>query len=187
MTFGTLGLPWCFALRGGPWPGAVQGESWQAKSRLAASFYSRFRKWRLAVWATVRGPDPSFTAMVFWPCEGVLGLELCRVKVGRQSQGQGLELVSSRFRKWRLALWAMGRGPDPSFTAMVFWPCMGVLGPELCRMKVGRQSQGLELVSIVGSESDVWQSGLQSAGPIRPSLPWCFGPARGSLARSCAG
>ena len=54
-------------------------------------------------------------------------------------------------------------------------------------MKVGRQSQGLQLVSIVGSESDVWQSGLRSAGPIRPSLPWCFGPARGSLAWSCAG
>ena len=30
---------------------------------------------------------------------------------------------------------------------MVFWPCEGVLGPELCRMKAGRQSQGLELVS----------------------------------------
>ena len=28
------------ALRGGPWPGAVQDESWQAKSRLGASFYS---------------------------------------------------------------------------------------------------------------------------------------------------
>ena len=37
---------------------------------------------------------------------------------GRQSQG--LELVSSRFRKWRLAVWAMGRAPDPSFTAMMF-------------------------------------------------------------------
>ena len=56
-------------------------------------------------------------------------------------------------------------------------------------MKVGRQSQGqsLELVCIVGSESDVWHSGLRAAGPARPSLPWCFGPARGSLARSCAG
>ena len=43
------------------------------------------------------GPQarPSFTAMVFWPCEGVLGLELCRMKVGRQSQG--LELEKARF------------------------------------------------------------------------------------------
>ena len=43
-------------------------------------------------------------------------------------------------------------------------------------MKVGRQSQGqgLELVSIVGSESDVWHSGLRAARPIRPSLPWCL-------------
>ena len=29
--------------------------------------------------------------------------------------------------------------------------------------------------------------GLRAAGPVRPSLPWCFGPARGSLARRCAG
>ena len=35
------------------------------------------------------------------------------VQKGRQSQG--LELASSWFRKWRLALWAMGCGPDPSF------------------------------------------------------------------------
>ena len=137
----------------------------------------QFRKQRLALWAAGCGPDPSVTAMVFWPCEGVLCPELCRMKVGRQSQGcvlalrggggvlgpelcrmkvskqshgrkkQGLKLVSSQFRKQRLALWAAGRGPDPSFTAMVFWPCEGVLGPELCRMKVGRQRQGLELVS----------------------------------------
>ena len=31
------------------------------------------------------------------------------------------------------------------------------------------------------SESDVWQSGLPGAGPIRPSLPWCFGAAAASL------
>ena len=24
-------------------------------------------------------------------------------------------------------------------------------------------------------ESDVWQPGLPAAGPIHPSLPWCFG------------
>ena len=32
----------------------------------------------------------------------------------------GSKLVSRRFRKWRLAFWATGRGCDPSFTAMVF-------------------------------------------------------------------
>ena len=47
-TFGTMGcrprarsVLHChgvLALRGGPWPGAVQDESWQAKSRLGASF-----------------------------------------------------------------------------------------------------------------------------------------------------
>ena len=31
------------------------------------------------------------------------------------------------------------------------------------------------------SESDVWHSGLPAAGPIRPSLPWCFGAAAASL------
>ena len=44
---------------------------------------------------------------------------------------QGLKLVSRQFRKRRLALWAAGRGPDPSFTAMVFEACGRVLGPEL--------------------------------------------------------
>ena len=34
-----------------------------------------------------------------------------------------------------MALWATGRGGDPSFTAMVFEPCGRVLGPELCRTK----------------------------------------------------
>ena len=27
------------------------------------------------------------------------------------------------------------------------------------------------------SESNVWHSGLPAAGPIRPSLPWCFSAA----------
>ena len=34
---------------------------------------------------------------------------------------------------------------------------------------------------LVGSESDVWQSGIRAAGLIRPSLPWCFSPATRSL------
>ena len=34
---------------------------------------------------------------------------------------------------------------------------------------------------LVGSETDVWHSGLRAAGPIRPSGPWCFSPAKGSL------
>ena len=44
---------------------------------------------------------------------------------------QGLKLVSRQFRKQRLAGWGAGRGPDPSFTAMVFEACGTVLGPEL--------------------------------------------------------
>ena len=42
-----------------------------------------------------------------------------------------LELVSRQFRRQRLAPWAAGCGPDPSFSAMVFGPCGGVLGLEL--------------------------------------------------------
>ena len=40
---------------------------------------------------------------------------------------EGLRLVSRQFRKRRLAVWAAGRGPDPYFTAMVFWLCETVL------------------------------------------------------------
>ena len=40
---------------------------------------------------------------------------------------EGLRLVSRQFRKQRLAVWAAGRGPDPDFTAMVFWLCETVL------------------------------------------------------------
>ena len=73
-----------------------------------------------------------------------------------------MKLVSRQFRKQRLAVWAAGRGPDPSFTAMVFEACDRVLGP-----------------------------GLPAAGPIRPSLPWCLRPATrslrpGSVDPSCA-
>ena len=41
-----------------------------------------------------------------------------------------LELVSRQFRRQRLAPWApwaAGCGPNPSFSAMVFGPCGGVL------------------------------------------------------------
>ena len=76
---------------------------------------------------------------------------------------EGLRLVSRQFRKQRLAVWAAGRGPDSYFTAMVFWLCETV--------------------------SNVWQYGLPAAGPIRTSLPWCFGSARPSfdmeLRRQC--
>ena len=51
---------------------------------------------------------------------------------------------------------------------------------------------GVELVSS-RFRSDVWQSGLRAVGPICPSLPWCFSPARAAqeegykLAASSAG
>ena len=169
---------------------------------------------RLALWAAGRGPDPSFAAMVFWCCDRVLSPQLCRTKasckrtracwqlaVQKGRQSQGLELVSGQFRMRRLALWAASRGPDPSFAAMVFWCCDRFLSPQLCKTKAsckrtrarwqlavqkGRQSQGLELVSrqFRKRRLALWAAGR---GPIRPSLPWCFGAATGSSHRSCAG
>ena len=75
--------------------------------------------------------------MAFWPCDRVLGPELCKTQQAswklavQNGQSQGLELVSSHFRRQHLALWAAGRGPDPFFTAMVFWPCDRVLRPAV--------------------------------------------------------
>ena len=80
----------------------------------------------LAVWAAGRGPDPSFTAMVFWLCETVLFERSFDGSAGRRANGRSA-LVSRQFRKQRLAVWAAGRGPDPHFTAMVFWLCETVL------------------------------------------------------------
>ena len=39
--------------------------------------------------------------------------------------------------------------------------------------------EGLKLVSSQFRNSNVWHTGLPAAGPIRPSLPWCFSPAGG--------
>ena len=47
--------------------------------------------------------------------------------------------------------------------------------------------EGVRLVSIGSSESDVWQYGLPAAGPIRTALPLCFGPARPVFERSFTG
>ena len=84
----------------------------------------QFRKRRLALWAAGRGPDPYFTAMVFEACDIVsLALRDRSLSEALLAVLEGVRLVSRQFRKRRLALWAAGRGPDPYFTAMVFWPC----------------------------------------------------------------
>ena len=236
VTFGSLGCrPRAWSVlhcHGVFWPELCRTKatraSWQLGSAegkaKSARFSSHFRRWRLAVWAAGRGPDPSFTAMVFWrcekgpltgavqnenqlqedpsklavpdpsftamvfwPCRTVLAPEPCRTKasckrtraswqlaVQKGRQSQGLELVSSRFRRWRLAVWAAGRGPDPSFTAMVFWRCEGPLTgaaqEESCKrtraswqlaVQKSRQSQGLELVS---SHFRRWRLAVWAAG-----------------------
>ena len=55
-------------------------------------------------------------------------------------------------------------------------------------MQEGKQMERLKLVSRqFRTESNVWHSGLPAAGPIRPSLQWCFSPAGVSCHRSSAG
>ena len=45
------------------------------------------------------------------------------------------QFENRQFRKQRLALWAAGRGPDPSFTAMVFSAAAPSLDPSCARRK----------------------------------------------------
>ena len=86
----------------------------------------QFRKQRWTVWAAGRGPVSHFTG------HGILALRdrpLSGALMAVQEGGrmEGLRLVSRQFRKRRLAVWAAVRGPDPHFTAMVFWLCETVL------------------------------------------------------------
>ena len=101
------------------------------------------------------GPVPSFRARVFrqfGTCartESQLQEQASKSEAGsaaRQAENTGQKLVSSRFRKRRLALWAACSGPVPSFRASVT------------------------------SESDVWHYGLLAPGPFRSSGPGCLGP-----------
>ena len=167
------------ALRGRPLGGALLAVQEGGRMEGLRLVSRQFRKQRLAVWAAGRGPDPHFTAMVFWLCE----TGQCR-KAGEWK----VCIVSRQFRKQRLAVWAAGRGPDPHFTAMVFWLCETVLwhGASPAVQEGGRK-EGLRLASRQFRESNVWQYGLPAAGPIRTSLPWCFGSARPSFERSFAG
>ena len=57
---------------------------------------------------------------------------------GGQSPSPSLELVSREFRKQRLEPWAAGRGPDPSFAAMVFWCCERVRQENTSKLAGGR-------------------------------------------------
>ena len=150
------------AARGGRQVGSWQGRK-AGKSQGLELVSCRFRKSRLAVWAAGRGPDPSFTAMVFWCCDTVLSPQLCRTKAScKRTQASGELAVQKGRQKSRFG----ASFYDPSFTAMVFWCCDTVLSPQLCRTQAsckrtqasGRQvgswqcrkagkSQGLGLVS----------------------------------------
>ena len=96
----------------------------------------------------------------------------------------------------------MARRPGPSFRALLFRCGEGaVCEPsrledrqlrELVFLSVqkttlgtgGRGPQAREEKQPEAARKLAKQKGRQSS---RFALPWCFGPARGSLARSCAG
>ena len=50
----------------------------------------------------------------------VLDASQLQEDAGKLGAGSAGRQANRHFRKQRLALWAAGRGPDPSFTAMVF-------------------------------------------------------------------
>ena len=73
---------------------------------------------------------------------------------------EALKLVSSIGSSGSNVWHPAGRGPDPSFTAMVFWPCGRVLWPELCRTKASckrswklavQESKQMEPLKLVAS------------------------------------
>ena len=92
-------------------------------------------------------------------------------------------------------------GPIRPSLRWCFWCCGSVLGPEVaevCQTKATCKTQqaiwNLEagsaerlvkarfVASFLGvQKATFWHSGLPAAGPIRPSLPWCFGAAQASL------
>ena len=93
-------------------------------------------------------------------------------------QSPSLELVSKEFRKQRLAprsvlrchgALVLRQGPPREDKQASRWPIKG------------GQSPSLELVSREFRKQRLapWAA---AAGPIRPSLPWCFGAATASFA-----
>ena len=81
--------------------------------------------WQYGRWAA--GPIRPSLPLCFSPA-GVLQEDAGKFgAVQEGTQMESFKLVSRQFRKQRLAVWAAGRGPDPSFTAMVFWLCGGFL------------------------------------------------------------
>ena len=130
-------------LRQGPPREHKQAGRWPMKGGQSSSLelVSReFRKQRLEPWAAGRGPDPSFAAMVFWCCDRVRQENTSKLAGGRRRAGKSpsLELISRGFRKQRLEPWAAGRGPDPSFAAMVFWCCDRVRQENTSKLAGGR-------------------------------------------------
>ena len=117
-------------------------------------------------------------------CHGVLAL-----RQGRPSWKSRFGLVVLSVARFGPQFLALHRGPWHSgFGTLGYGPraqsvlhCHGVLA-----LRQGPWKSRFGPQFLVGSESNVWHSGLRAAGPIRPSLPWCLSPARGSLDRSRA-
>ena len=130
-------------LRQGPPREDKQAGRWPMKGGQSPSLelVSReFRKQRLEPWAA----RPRARSVL--RCHGVLVLRQGPPREDKQAgrwpmkggQSPSLELVSREFRKQRLEPWAAGRGPDPSFAAMVFWWCDRVRQEKTSKLAGGR-------------------------------------------------
>ena len=77
---------------------------------------------------------------------------------------------------------AFCQGPQTSFARKLPAPAtcraQSILGVAEM-LFFGPRSCFLELVSLVGSKSNVRHHGPPKTEPVRPSLPWCFSPPKG--------
>ena len=115
-------------------------------------------------------------------CHGVLALRDRSLSEALLAVLEGMRLVSRQFRKRRLALWAAGR------RARSVLHCHGVLALRDRSLSEALLAvlEGVRLVSRQFRKRclALWAA---SRGPIRTSLPWCFGPARPVFERSFTG
>ena len=126
MTLGTLGcrprarsVLHChgvLALRGGPLTGAVEDASQLQKDT------SKFGTWQCR---KAGNPIRPSLPWCFSPAKGSLtgavqDASQLQEDAGKLGGGSAGRQANGKFAASLLPLWAVGRGPDPSFTAMVF-------------------------------------------------------------------
>ena len=176
------------ALRKGALTGAVQQESrlQEDASKMGASSAGRQANWRFGASFLSVSESDVWQSGLLAACKTQQASWKLAVQNGRQRQG--LELVSSQFRQWRLAVWAAGRGSRSVLHChCCFSHATRSLDPSCARRKLvakrskcktkascktqqaswklavqnGRQRQGLELVS---SQFRKWRVAVWAAG-----------------------